>query len=72
MITEQQKRTILEKMIEMLELPESAYEKATKRYEDLGEWFDRDESLVKDKNPHIFPQGSFRLGTAIRPLRNRN
>ena len=36
--------------------------------ENLGEWFDRDESTVSGNNPHIFPHGSFRLGTAIRPL----
>lgn len=68
MTTREQKRLLLENMTELLELPESAYEKATKRYEDLGAWFDRDDSLVKDNNPHVFPQGSFRLGTAIRPL----
>lgn len=68
MITEEQKKIVLENMIKLLELPDSAYEKAKKRYDDLGEWFDRDDSLVKDNSPHIFPQGSFRLGTAIRPL----
>lgn len=59
---------ILEQMLEALELPFSAYDKAKTRYEDLGEWFSRPESLVKDYDPHIFSQGSFRLGTAIRPL----
>jgi len=68
MISEEQKKIVLENMIKLLELPDSAYEKAKKRYDDLGEWFDRDDSLVKDNSPHIFPQGSFRLGTAIRPL----
>jgi len=68
MITEKHKNLILKQMVETLELPYSAYEKATARYEDLGEWFDRDASLLKDNNPHIFPQGSFRLGTAIWPL----
>lgn len=68
MITEEQKKVIIENMVKLLELPDSAYDKAKKRYEDLGEWFDRDDSLLKDNNPHIFPQGSFRLGTAIRPL----
>lgn len=68
MITEEQKKVIIDNMIELLELPDSAYEKAKKRYEDLGDWFDREESAVRDNNPHIFPQGSFRLGTAIRPL----
>jgi len=68
MITEEQKKIVLGNIIKLLELPDSAYEKAKKRYDDLGEWFDRDDSLVKDNSPHIFPQGSFRLGTAIRPL----
>ncbi|WP_316348107.1 nucleotidyltransferase [Desulfuromonas acetoxidans] len=68
MITNEQKRVVIDNMVKLLELPDSAYDKARKRYEDLGEWFDRDESAVSGSNPHIFPQGSFRLGTAIRPL----
>lgn len=68
MITNEQKKVIINNMIKLLELPDSAYDKARKRYEDLGEWFDREESAVSINNPHIFPQGSFRLGTAIRPL----
>lgn len=68
MITNEQKQAVIDYMVKLLELPDSAYDKARKRYEDLGEWFDRDESVVSENNPHIFPQGSFRLGTAIRPL----
>jgi hypothetical protein len=68
MITSEQKRVVVDNMVKLLELPDSAYDKACKRYEDIGEWFDRDESTVSVNNPHIFPQGSFRLGTAIRPL----
>ena len=68
MITNEQKKIIIDNIIKLLELPDSAYEKAQKRYEDLGEWFDREESSVAVNDPHIFSQGSFRLGTAIRPL----
>jgi len=68
MITNEQKRVVIDNMVKLLELPDSAYDKARKRYEDLGEWFDRDESAVSGNDPHIFSQGSFRLGTAIRPL----
>jgi hypothetical protein len=68
MTTREQKRLLLENMTAQLELPESAYEKAKKRYDDIGEWFGRNESLCKDNDAHIFPQGSFRLGTAIYPL----
>lgn len=64
----QQKNQLIKSMVESLELPESAYQKAKDRYEDIGEWFGRDESICRDNDPHIFPQGSFRLGTAIRPL----
>jgi hypothetical protein len=38
------------------------------RYEDIGKWFSREESAVCNNSPHIFSQGSFRLGTAIRPI----
>ncbi|MDA3917634.1 MAG: nucleotidyltransferase [Deltaproteobacteria bacterium] len=68
MLTNEQKRVIIDNMITQLELPDFAYEKAKNRYEDLGDWFDREESTVKDYHPHIFSQGSFRLGTAIRPI----
>lgn len=63
-----QKIKLLEQLTQSLELPESAYEKAVKRYENLGEWFNRDSSALRENEPHIFPQGSFRLGTAIKPL----
>lgn len=62
------KKGIFEQVVELLELPDSAYEKAVGRYSDLGEWFAREESRLKGYHPHVFSQGSFRLGTAIRPL----
>lgn len=70
MTTDEKKRFVILKLIEGLELPDSAYEKAVKRYEDFGEWLGRDDSSLKDNEPHIFAQGSFRLGTAIRPISN--
>jgi hypothetical protein len=63
-----QEEMILETLVEELDLPDSAYEIAKNRYEDLGEWFNRDNSTLKTNNVHIFPQGSFMLGTAIRPV----
>ena len=58
---------MLEKILEKIELPEEAYEKAEKRYKDIGTWFHRTGSKCISFRPHVFPQGSFRLGTAIRP-----
>lgn len=68
MIAREKKSLVLENMTEQLELPESAYEKAKNRYDDIGNWLGRKESLCKDNDPHIFSQGSFRLGTAIYPI----
>ncbi len=59
---------VLQEMIETLELPEGAYEKAQSRYEDIGSWLAREDSTLATHNPHVFAQGSFRLGTAIYPL----
>lgn len=62
------KEKLLEAAAEELKLPRSAYEKAAERYEDLGEWVNREDSKLHPYDPRVFPQGSFRLGTAIRPL----
>ncbi len=68
MKNDDRKKFIIEKSIGELDLPDGAYEKAVKRYDDLGDWLSRDESSLKDYEPHIFAQGSFRLGTATKPL----
>lgn len=62
------KQRKLEELLRLLELPEGAYEKAKDRYEDLGAWLDREASTLADFDPHVLVQGSFALGTAIRPL----
>jgi len=71
MPTEKQQTIILDKLLKEIELPEHAYDKACKRYEDIGKWLEREESSVNEHDPHIFPQGSFRIGTAIRPMDNK-
>lgn len=58
---------VLKGILEKIELPDGAYEKAEKRYKDIGEWFHREDSTCLEYDPLIFSQGSFRLGTAIRP-----
>ena len=63
----------IEVMVRELELPESAYEKAKDRYESIGKWFG-DPSVAESAKfePKIYPQGSFRLGTAIKPLKDEH
>lgn len=55
-------------LLKAIDVPEGAYEKAEARYLDLGKWFERGESRCSKHSPHIYPQGSFRLGTVIRPV----
>lgn len=62
------KTAVLEQLIEALDLPDSAYEMAERRYKDIGDWLEREQSNCSALSPHVFAQGSFRLGTAIRPL----
>lgn len=62
------KNIILESILDTIDIPPSAYEKAKQRYKDLGDWFGRTESKCSIYSPSIYPQGSFRLGTVIRPL----
>lgn len=56
---------IIEAVAASVDIPETAYDKAEARYTDLGEWFGRRESACFEYDPHIYPQGSFRLGTVV-------
>jgi len=55
-------------LADSLELPKSSYEAASARYADLGDWLhDASRSAGAHFKPAVSPQGSFRLGTAVRP-----
>lgn len=64
--------TLLEQIVELLDIPTSHYEKAAERYHSLGEWLHREQSIVAKFNPQVYPQGSFRYGTVNRPLFKSN
>lgn len=59
---------ILDLVFESLDVPVSYYQKAANRYRSVGEWLHRDGSAVADLAPEVFPQGSFRYGTVIKPV----
>ena len=61
--------TKLTLLLNQIELPDHAYEAAKRRYDDLGAWVARNGCALKSLDPHIFVQGSFALGTAIRPVK---
>ncbi len=60
----------LKNLVDELDLPESKYELAVKRYETIGEYLGNDESSLSIFNPRIYSQGSFRLGTVIKPYKS--
>lgn len=62
-----QAEAYLEALAKALEIPTSRYEQAEKSYKSLGDWLHRDESSVNNYEPNVFVQGSFRLGTVIKP-----
>jgi hypothetical protein len=63
-VTEQ----LLSDLSDALEVPEGRYEAAERSYHSLGEWFRRPDSEFATREITVYPQGSFRLGTAIRPV----
>ena len=59
---------VLEKTVDLLDIPRSYYDRSVQRYESIGAWLHRAESKVALFAPAVYSQGSFRLGTVIRPL----
>ena len=60
--------SLLEDLAESLQIPPSRYEAAERSFKSVGEWLQRDASTLRDLDTQIYIQGSFRLGTAIRPI----
>lgn len=57
----------LEALADELSISPTRYQQAVSRYESLGTWLHRDASTVKQYDPQVYSQGSFRLGTVIKP-----
>ena len=58
----------LRHLAESLDISESHYRKAEERYQAVSKWLGRGESIVASFDPEIYPQGSFCLGTVIKPI----
>lgn len=67
-MTPQIDNTVLTAIIREIDLPDTARQKAEARYKRLGEWFGEPGQRCSSYSPRIYPQGSFRLGTVVRPL----
>jgi len=61
---------LLGQIAEKLDIAPSKYQEAVDRYTNVGNWLDADDSNLQRYSPRIYPQGSFRLGTVVRPWRD--
>jgi hypothetical protein len=58
----------LQGLAEALDISETQYEAAVDHYEAVGDWLNKEDSPIAAHDPQIFPQGSFQLGTMIKPI----
>ncbi len=59
----------LKGICEKLQIRPSQHERAEERYHTVGGWLNAEGSQLAIYQPVIFPQGSLRIGTTVRPLR---
>lgn len=62
--------SILQDIAEELDIPPSKYQQAVERYTSVGKWLEGGHYPGLTGTPAIYPQGSFRLGTVVRPIRD--
>ena len=60
----------LEKVAEDIDIPPGKYKDAVDRYQAVGRWLEEGNYPGCTGDIAIYPQGSFRLGTVVRPLRD--
>lgn len=75
MLTVEQKNQfsdILEELGKTLDISESQYEAAVKSYEAVGNWLAKEDSTLAPFSPEILPQGSFMLGTMVKPIHEKD
>ena len=60
----------LDRVAGEIDIPPSKYQDAVKRYQAVGRWLEDGEYPGCLGQLAIYPQGSFRLGTVVRPIRN--
>lgn len=58
----------LDRLAARLDISESLRQRAEDRFSSVAAWLSREESSVRVFSPEIYPQGSFKLGTVVRPV----
>ncbi len=65
MYSKEELNALFEKIVENINISDSLFDNAEKEYTNLGQWID---SETPDYKILIYPQGSFALGTVIKPI----
>ena len=60
----------LELVASEIDIPPTKYQDAVDRYQAVGRWLEAGDYPGSSGQPSIYPQGSFRLGTVVRPIRH--
>jgi len=58
----------IDRLLDAIQVPDSRYEAANRAFKSVCEWISRTASSLFAYRPDSYLQGSFRLGTAIRPI----
>ncbi|WP_321404772.1 nucleotidyltransferase [Maridesulfovibrio sp.] len=59
---------LLDEIARELDISPSKYEQAVERYSSVGEWLGEGDYGHCYDGPDVYPQGSFRMGTVVRPF----
>ncbi|MBX9948745.1 MAG: nucleotidyltransferase [Candidatus Obscuribacterales bacterium] len=63
---------LLEFLAQELDISETALQDATDRYNSMGAWLNRPQSILLPYRPVIYPQGSINLGTVTKPYNDED
>lgn len=59
---------ILSRVATQLDIPDNLTQEIIAKYDEISAWLNEPGSALTEYGPQIYSQGSFRLGTAIRPV----
>jgi hypothetical protein len=59
---------LLWRVCDELQLSSARYDQAVARYEAVCQWLEADDSALASFRPSMYPQGSMRIGTTVKPL----
>ena len=66
------KEAVLQALADEITIPPEMAQEARERFSSIVRWMDRPGSTLADADPHLHPQGSFLLGTVIKPFGDRD